>query len=189
MAVPNGNEVVPRLNDAIRTVKQLGGRAVFTRDWHPTQTNHFDIWPVHCVAGTDGAAFHPDLLVGKNDRIIGKGTQVDEAAYSGFQGTTTDGKTLETIIREALQADHQVILALGGLATDYCVKATVLDALALQRQLPDQQLQVIALTDAMKAVNLQPDDGANALQAMVDAGATLVTTDQFIHKLETGELR
>jgi len=163
LAVPSGDEVVAPLN---RLIEQflLNGEPVFkTRDWHPPMTHHFaaygGTWPVHCVQNTKGAEFHPALIDSKHIRIISKGLG-DEDSYSGFDGTDL-----------ALQLHRLGVeeLWIGGLATDYCVKNTVLDALR-------QGFKVKALKDAMRAVDLKSGDGELALEEMRAAGADIVDT-------------
>ncbi len=171
LAVPNGDDVIAPFNAFAAKIRQADGSVVFTRDWHPAQTDHFDSWPPHCIAGTAGAEFHKDLIIKNNDLIISKGTGVDEDAYSGFQGVTPEGKTLEAIIADELANKQRVVLGIGGLATDYCVKATVLDALQLSESIGDQRLLVVALRSCMRAVNIKPDDGRIALEQMRTAGA------------------
>ncbi|MGH9902914.1 MAG: isochorismatase family protein, partial [Pyrinomonadaceae bacterium] len=127
----------------------------------PARTKHFSdyggTWPVHCVRDTRGAEFHPALIDDPRIRVVSKGTG-DEDNYSAFDGTDL----------AALLRDHGVTeVYVGGLATDYCVKNTVLDALR-------EGFKVKAVEDAMRAVNLQPEDGARALEEMRRAGAEIV---------------
>jgi nicotinamidase/pyrazinamidase len=182
LAVKDGNEVTTPLNEINDAVRSSGGQVIFTRDWHPAITNHFNQyggpWPSHCVAETDGGAFHDDLDVQANDVLISKGTEIDEDAYSGFQGKTNDGVTLAEFVRP--KENEKVILAIGGLATDYCVKATVLDALNLDNQ---DQIEVYAVIDAMKPVEINPGDGTAALEEMRQAGAMLITAREAIERI------
>ena len=125
LAVKNGLEVVAPLNRVARAVRAKMGNVAFTRDWHPASTPHFDTWPVHCVAGSEGAEFDPALEIEPDDVILDKGTgQTD--GYSGIEGVSADGKTLETLT--APRGWENVAVYIGGLATDYCVKATATDA-------------------------------------------------------------
>lgn len=171
LAVPHGDDVIEPFNAIATATRAANGTVVFTRDWHPPVTSHFDNWPPHCIAGTDGANFHRDLLISNSDYIISKGTQVDEDAYSGFQGATPDGNTLTSIITQELTTKRHLVVAIGGLATDYCVKATVLDALALRETIGTDRLTVIALHGCMRAVNINPGDERRALNEMQAAGA------------------
>ena len=170
LAVAGGADVVPVLNAESAAVREAGGLVVYTADWHPARTPHFvtdgGIWPVHCVAGTPGAAFHPDLLV--DGPVVLKGAN-GEDGYSGFtMRDPTTGETipteLETLLRDA---DVQRVV-IGGLATDYCVKATALDARSLG-------FETAILRDAVRAVNLAPGDGERALTDLWAAGVDLVT--------------
>src|SRR3989442_2129884 len=162
LAVAQGDEVVAPLNRLIKEFLDRGEPVYKTRDWHPAQTKHFAVcggtWPVHCVQDTAGAEFHPDLLDDQRITVISKGT--DEAAdgYSGFDGTN---------LGQLLRDEGVEEVWVGGLATDYCVKQTVLDAVR-------QGFEVKALADAMRAVNVKPDDGANAVEEMRQAGAEIV---------------
>ncbi|OGL34348.1 hypothetical protein A3F64_00125 [Candidatus Saccharibacteria bacterium RIFCSPHIGHO2_12_FULL_42_8] len=188
LAVPDGDKVTKPLNKLAYVVREEGGIVVATQDFHPEQTSHFDQWPVHCVAGTDGADFHPDLSVVLGDRVIIKGTEPGEDAYSGFDGHDEDDPSLTlTKIIEQPGEVRDVSLFIGGLATDYCVRATVLDALKLQKTVKNK-LAVYALTDAMRAVNIEPTDGEKSLAEMEAAGAILTTTDEVIRRIRRGEL-
>lgn len=187
LAVTEGDQVVPPINNVIEFTRQQNGLVVATRDWHPRETAHFaeagGPWPVHCVANTYGAAFKEGLAVDLNtDTIINKGTDPVDDGYSGFDGAAEGGLTLEALIRPT--RSERVGVIIGGLATDYCVKATVLDALALRNKLAGEQkgeLTVIALTDAMRAVNVNPGDGDKALAEMEAAGAAMLTSDEVVN--------
>ena len=161
LAVERGDEVVAPLNRLIEEFLARGEPVFKSRDWHPARTKHFaaygGTWPVHCVQNTRGAEFHPELLDDPRIRIISKGTG-DEDNYSAFDGTD-----LASLLRR--QGVTEVFV--GGLATDYCVKNTVLDALR-------EGFKVRALTEAMRAVNLQPGDDARALEEMRRAGAEII---------------
>lgn len=162
LAVKNGDEVVAPLNDLMKEFLDRGEPVFKTRDWHSAKTKHFadygGTWPVHCVQGTRGAEFHPDLLDDPRIPIISKGTNDSADGYSGFDGTD-----LAQLLRD--QDVEEVWV--GGLATDYCVKQTVIDALA-------QSFKVKALTDAMRAVDVNPNDGEQAIEEMREAGAEIV---------------
>ncbi len=170
LAVPNGDAVVTPFNTIAAETRARGGKVVFTRDWHPSETTHFNDWPVHCVQDTNGAAFHPALDVRAEDIIISKGMDAEENAYSGFDGVDAHGITLEDIIETELAHHEKIIIQIGGLATDYCVKATVLDALQLKAR-STKTVAVIAIANAMKAVNINPNDEHDAIEAMKHAGA------------------
>lgn len=163
LAVPNGDAVVPLLNRyiAIFTVEK---RPIFaTRDWHPGDHCSFrpqgGPWPPHCVAASEGAAFAPALQLPTDTTIVSKAQGADADAYSGFDGTHLD----TTLKDSGLQA-----LYIGGLATDYCVLHTVLDALSCG-------YRVHLLIDAVRAVDARPGDGERAIARMLDAGAIATT--------------
>jgi len=162
LAVTHGDEVVAPLNELIKQFLDRGEPVFKTRDWHPAKTKHFKayggVWPVHCVQGTLGAEFHPDLIDDPRITIISKGIDESADGYSGFDGTN-----LGQLLRQQNVAEVWV----GGLATDYCVKHTVLDAL-------HEGFKVKALGDAMRAVNVNPADGAKAVEEMRDAGAEIL---------------
>lgn len=185
LAVPEGTQVVQPLNGIADQVRRKDGTVVFTRDWHPRDTPHFKeyggIWPTHCVADTTGAAFYPDLDIRPEDIIISKGIG-HEDGYSGYEGTADDGTTLEQIIQPRTPSERVRVL-LGGLATDYCVLNTVLDAARQAdsvREARQGVIEVYALTDAMRAVNLQPGDEQAALDKMLRAGAVLISSQEAI---------
>ena len=162
LAVAHGDEVVAPLNKLIKEFLDGGEPVYKTRDWHPAQTKHFaaygGTWPIHCVQNTQGAEFHQDLIDDPRVTIISKGIDENADGYSGFDGTN-----LGQLLREEDVEEVWV----GGLATDYCVKETVIDAAR-------QGFEVKALADAMRAVNVNPDDGKKALEEMRDAGAEIV---------------
>ncbi len=186
LGVNKGDEIVSPLNDVIALTRRIGGQVIATRDWHPSQTPHFNDWPIqdeaglwprHCVAGTQGAEFHTLLDIQPGDTIINKGTGRADG-YSGFEGKTENGQTIEQIIQPRA-AQERVAVFIGGLATDYCVRATVLDAARQARRAADNKqgyIEVYALTDAMRAVNLEVDDDIKALAEMESVGARLILT-------------
>jgi nicotinamidase/pyrazinamidase len=171
LSVRGGEDLIPRLNAEIRRAQDGGAPVLYTQDWHPRSTPHFakdgGIWPVHCVAKTWGAAFHPDLMVvGPSVRKGSNG----EDGYSGF--TMRDPVTGEERATdlEAMLRDRGVErVVISGLATDYCVRGTSLDAL-------NRGFGVVVLTDAVAAVDLQPEDGARALDEVRAAGAEMAKT-------------
>ena len=162
LAVAKGDEVVAPLNKLIGEFLDHGEPVFKTRDWHPAKTRHFALyggtWPIHCVQGTRGAEFHPDLLDDPRITIVSKGIDERADGYSGFDGTS-----LARVLRESRVGEVWI----GGLATDYCVKHTVLDALR-------EGFAVKALADAMRPVNVSPNDGARAIEEMKAAGAEIV---------------
>ncbi|MFI5274044.1 MAG: isochorismatase family protein [Ktedonobacterales bacterium] len=164
LAVPSGDAVVPVLNDYIARAQAAGIPIFASRDWHPASTRHFVTqggrWPVHCVRETPGAAFHPDLRLPAGTPIVTKGTSTDDDGYSMFEGTLPGGEPL----LDALRARGITRLHAGGLATDYCVRATVLDALR-------NGFAVGLLADAIRAVNVAPGDDQRAIAEMTAACA------------------
>ena len=184
LAVEDGIEVVAPLNTLAHAVRRDLGRVALTRDWHPAATPHFDTWPVHCVADTDGAAFHPDLQVKEGDIVLNKGMgQTD--GYSGIEGVADDGTTLETMI-EPVHRDEKVRIFVGGLATDYCVKATAVDLARRYKGLDN--VSICLVTDAIRAVNLQPNDGTEAVEAMADAGVHIINLTDALALVDTNRL-
>jgi nicotinamidase/pyrazinamidase len=164
LAVPHGDEVIPVLNRYISLFRQRHLPIYFTRDWHPPETRHFQsgggVWPPHCVEGTVGAEFHPELHIPSDAVIISKGMDPEEDSYSAFQGKTAEGVDfLEELKRRGIDR-----LYVGGLATDYCVRFTVLDARRAG-------FDVIVLEDGIRGVDLQPGDSQRALDEMKGAGA------------------
>jgi nicotinamidase/pyrazinamidase len=170
LAVAGGDAVVPRVNAAVREATAAGALVVATQDWHPETTPHFEkdggIWPVHCVAGTWGAELHPAFELPAEAPRVRKGSN-GEDGYSGFtmrdpeRGDETPTE-LEGLLRE--RGIERVVVC--GLATDYCVRATALDAVRLG-------FETTLLPDAVAAVNLDPGDGDRAMAAMADAGVRL----------------
>jgi nicotinamidase/pyrazinamidase len=161
LAVTRGDEVVVPLNKLIEEFLERGAPIYKSRDWHPAKTKHFaaygGTWPVHCVQGSVGAEFHPELKDDPRIHIVSKGLG-DGDSYSAFDETNLAARLRQEEVEEVL---------VGGLTTDYCVKNTVLDALAAG-------FKVKALKNAMRAVDLQPGDGDRAIEEMRAAGAEIV---------------
>ena len=178
LAVREGEQVVAPLNTIAETVRHHNGQVVFTRDWHPAKTPHFTNfggqWPAHCIAGTTGAAFHDKLDVRPDDIVINKGMGKTNG-YSGWEGQSDTGETLETIITP--RTPHEKVkVFLGGLATDFCVKATVLDIANHFRD--DARVSIHLLREAIRAVGLTPTDEEEALAAMREARILAVSTSE-----------
>lgn len=165
LAVPEGDDVIAPLNDCIALFSEKGLPIVATRDWHPPDHCSFvdqgGPWPPHCVQQTEGAAFAPALQLPEHALIISKASRSDVEAYSGFEGTE---------LAEMLRHQGVQRIFVGGLATDYCVRATVLDALR-------EGFAVVVLTDAIRAVDAQKED--RALNDMSEAGALPAGSDQL----------
>ena len=164
LAVSHGDEVVGPLNEVIGEFLERGEPVYKSRDWHPPTTKHFEdyggVWPVHCVQNTKGAEFHPALRDDPRITVISKGLG-DTDCYSAFD---------ETDLLDQLRRQNVEEVVVGGLATDYCVKSTVLDALK-------NGFKVKALANAMRAVDVQPGDGERAIEEMREAGAKILATD------------
>jgi len=163
LAVPHGDDVVELLNRLIDEFLDRGEPVYKSRDWHPPTTKHFAAhggdWPVHCVQNTTGAEFHPALRNDPRINVISKGLG-DTNCYSAFD---------ETNLLAQLHQQNVEEVVVGGLATDYCVKSTVLDALK-------NGFKVKALENAMRAVDVQPGDGERAIEEMRNAGAQIIST-------------
>lgn len=169
LAVPDGERVVPPLRRLAQQFTALGLPVYASRDWHPADSRHFAVngggWPVHCVQGTPGARLREDLKLPTSVQIVSKGQTRTDDGYSAVVGEVAGRGTLLEDLKT--RAVDRVIV--GGLATDYCVKHSVLDLLS-------QGYAVTVLTDAIGAVDVKPGDGERALQEMTNAGATLSTS-------------
>ncbi len=169
LPVPRGDEIVPRVNRAIDLFHRRGLPILATRDWHPRVTKHFKefggAWPPHCIQRTKGARFHPALKLPKHAIIVSKGMDPEQDSYSGFQALAPNGRDLESVLRD-LGVDE---VFLCGLATDYCVRATGLDAVR-------RGIRVCLLEDAVRGVDVKPWDSEAALREMRDAGIRFTET-------------
>jgi len=181
LPVAAGDVIMGPLGQMMLLADQKGWRILISRDWHPETTSHFKEfggpWPPHCVRNTPGAQFHEDLPVEGSDIIISKAMRPDEDGYSPLcaNAFVPDGRSAV----QYLQDEGITELYVGGLATDYCVKAGVLDALNLRFI-----ERVHLLTDAIGAVNVHPGDGQRAINEMKDKGALLTTTADVISSQE-----
>ncbi|MBY4676829.1 bifunctional nicotinamidase/pyrazinamidase [Marinobacterium arenosum] len=159
LAVAEGDRVIPVLNHYIERFQAHDLPIFATRDWHPANHCSFQAqggpWPPHCIQHSEGASWAPGLALPAAARIISKADSPAQDAYSGFQ---------QTDLAHQLRQRGCKRLLIGGLATDYCVLNTVLDALK-------EGFEVLLLTDGIRAVNVQPDDGARAIERMQTAGA------------------
>lgn len=160
LGVRGGDEIIPELNRQIERFTAAGRPIIASRDWHPAETTHFQTWPPHCVQDQLGAAFHPALRLPAEALVVSKGTGPTEDAYSAFEARDPAGRTLEEVLRGV------DTLYIGGLATDYCVRATALDALKSGRR-------IVVLADAIRGVDLEPGDSVRALEEMRAAGAVV----------------
>lgn len=181
LPVAEGEQVVEPINEVAGAVRESGGDVVFTRDWHPFNSRHFDKWPEHCIRRTKGAEFHPELIVTPEDTIINKGTGRLQHGYSGWEGAADDGTTIEAIITPRTK-NERVRVILGSLATDFCVKAT---GLSIANHYKDnERVTLYLLRDAVRAVNLQPTDGDDALRIMQEAQIIALTSDEAKRLIE-----
>ena len=174
LSVAGGQAIIPTINGEIVMATNAGSLVAFTQDWHPESTPHFakdgGLWPVHCVADSWGAELHPDLEAPSDAPRIRKGAN-GEDGYSGFtMRDPTTGEVMPTELDGLLRDQAIERIVVVGLATDYCVKATALDAVRL-----GYATQV--LTDAIGAVDLAPGDGDRALEEMAAAGVGLSTSE------------
>jgi nicotinamidase/pyrazinamidase len=176
LAVPDGDRVIEPLSRIAGCFAAAGLPVLASRDWHPLVTRHFSgyggVWPPHCVQGSPGAAFHPALRLPEGTLIISKGSDPDSDSYSAFEGRSEAGVLLGDILA-SLQVKH---LYVGGLATDYCVRSSVLDA-------RKAGLEVTVLADGIAGVNVEAGDSEEALEEMGRAGATFCTTDEAARRI------
>ena len=172
LGVTGGDAVVPVLNRYAERFAAAGAPVFASRDWHPPKTAHFKayggVWPPHCVQDTPGAEFHPQLVLPLGAAIVSKGMDPDADSYSCFQAETGDGMPFAATLGE-LGVGR---LFVGGLATDYCVKSTVVDGVR-------EGFEMVVLADAIAAVDLTPGDGAKALEEMRVAGAQLIRLEEL----------
>ena len=174
LAVAEAEQIIEPINSIADEIRKHDGIVVFTRDWHPEKTPHFDKWPAHCVANTRGAKFHEDLNIQPDDIIINKGVgQTD--GYSGWEGRSDKGETLESIITP--KTPHEKVkVFLGGLATDFCVKSTALDI--TEHFKDDRRVTTYLLIDAIRAVGLTSTAEEESLSAMKEAGILAISTEE-----------
>ena len=165
LAVNDGDKIVPIINQ----IEDKFDFVISSQDWHPANTVHFEKWPPHCIAGTFGADFHPNLITDKIDLKLLKGTGNKDDGYSAFEATNVS-------LIDYLHENQITDLFVCGLATDYCVKATVLDAL-------ENGFHTYVITDAVAAVNMKKGDDSKALNEMYRKGCTLIESDEICRSL------
>lgn len=174
LAVPYGERVVPVLNRIIEDALRHGLLVYASRDWHPLVTVHFKAyggpWPPHCVQGTEGARFHPDLRLPPSTILMTKGDDPKTHGYSAFEGHTAEGVWLADHLR-ARGVEH---LYMGGLATDYCIRESVFDARRAG-------VHVAVLQDAVAGIDVEPGDSERAFADMREAGAELTTSTDWVY--------
>lgn len=168
LAVPEGDKVIPIINKYIGNFTKKKLPVFATRDWHPVRTNHFKdfggAWPVHCIQNSKGAEFHPKLKLPKEVILLYKGMDPEKDSYSAFQAEDISGMSLLGLLK-VLRVEE---IYIAGLATDYCVSFSAHDALK-------KGFRVKILMDAIKGVNLKPDDSNQAIKMMLKAGAKEAT--------------
>lgn len=182
LAVSDANAIIPVAQELIKRFDLV----VATQDWHPENHESFAVqheghdlfevidlhglpqclWPVHCVQGSQGAAFSADIDLTQIDKIVQKGTDLSIDSYSGF---ADNGHRKETVLHQFLQSKNVDTLYIMGLATDYCVKFTVLDALA-------KEYKVFLVVDGCRGVNQSPNDSEDAIRELEQAGAILTVS-------------
>ena len=173
LSVAGGDAIVPSINGEIELAWANGATVAFTQDWHPESTPHFakdgGIWPVHCVRDTWGARLHPGLVTPDDAPRVRKGVN-GEDGYSGFtMRDPISGETVPTELEALLRERSIERVVIVGLATDYCVRTTALDAARLG-------FETSVLTDAIAAVDVEPGDGDRAIDEMRDAGIAVWRT-------------
>jgi nicotinamidase/pyrazinamidase len=172
LPVPRGELVVSAMNLYVQLFHKERCPIFASRDWHPADTKHFKkyggLWPVHCVQDSVGARFHPELVLPEETVVISAGLGREDEGYSSFEGISEDGTPFAAVLRRRKVKK----LYVGGLATDYCVKESVLDALR-------EGLEVTLLTDAVRGIDLKPGDCERAIAQMVEAGADLANLESI----------
>lgn len=161
LGVKNGNKVVEVINELMDKFNLV----ISSQDWHPEKTVHFDKWPVHCVAGTNGAEFHPNLNSNNINLRLKKGTGNKDDGYSAFEATNIN-------LGEFLKNNQVTTLYICGLTTDYCVKESALDSL-------NKGIHTYVVTDAIAAVNAKQGDDKKALNEMYNSGCILVESSEI----------
>lgn len=167
LGVPNGDQVIAPINRLMQLFGAQGLPVVASRDWHPENHCSFSArggpWPPHCVAGTEGAEFAPQLHLPIDAVVVSKADTADTDAYSAFKGTGLAAQLRKRGVRRVVVC---------GLATDYCVLNTVIDA-------RDNGFEVIVVPEAMRAVDVVPGDGDRALARMAELGARVAGIGDF----------
>lgn len=172
LGILEGDAIVPVLNKYIKIFSSKELPVFASRDWHPKQTAHFKEyggqWPAHCVQDSHGALFHPVLRLPGDAIILSKGMDPEADSYSAFQAVDAKGNEFADLLQQFSIKE----LFVGGLATDYCVRWTTLDAMKFG-------LRVFLLMDAIKGVNLREKDSEAAVEEMVILGAKKITVEQL----------
>ncbi len=161
LAAPKGDEIIPAINQLMNRFNII----LASKDWHPAKTVHFDKWPPHCIRGTEGAAFHPILHHQKIEAVALKGTGNSDDGYSAFEATNLD-------VTHWLEQKNTDTVFITGIATEYCVMSTAMDAVKAG-------FKTYCVTDAVAPVNVHPDDEQIAMRNMQEAGIILITSDKI----------
>lgn len=173
LPVPQGDQVIPVLNEYITKFQKEGAHVLASRDWHPQNHMSFKAqggpWPPHCIQDTVGAKFHRDLKLPLNVTVISKAVHADREAYSAFDGTSLADELRKLGVKRFF---------IGGLATDYCIVNTVLDA-------RKQGFETVVLMDAVRGIDVNPGDIDKAVKAMLEAGAEQAAVENFPEPEET----
>lgn len=173
LPVEGGNDIIPVINDYVRRFVEAKAHVLASRDWHPP--NHVSFkeqggpWPPHCVQDTAGAKFSPNLKLPPHTTVISKATDSKKEAYSVFDGTNLNSELEKLGVKR---------LFVAGVATDYCVVNTVLDAQRLG-------YETVVLTDATLGIDVKPGDVDRAFEAMQKSGAQQADIDDFMDSVET----
>lgn len=164
LGIAGGDKIIAQVNKYIGIFSENKLPIFISRDWHPVKTAHFNkfggVWPVHCVQNTKGAAFHPELKIPAEAIIISKGMSPKEDSYSAFQAKDASGRPLADLLKDSGVTE----IYIAGLATDYCVRYSAIDALK-------SGIRVTVLKDAIQGVNLKPLDSREALAQITAMGA------------------
>jgi nicotinamidase/pyrazinamidase len=167
LPINEGDQIIPVLNEYAKAFKKAEATVIATRDWHPPKHISFTAqggpWPPHCVKETDGAKFSPELKLPKDTEIISKATDSGKEAYSVFD---------ETGVGEKLKSQGVTRVFIGGLATDYCVVNSVVDARKMG-------FDTVVLVDATRGINVKPGDVDKAFDTMRRNGATQITLEDL----------
>lgn len=161
LATKGGEEVAPIINKIAPNFELV----IASKDWHPIKTKHFNKWPPHCVQETEGAAFHPDLNTKFINKVALKGTGTKDDGYSAFEATNID-------LTYFLKDNKITELYISGIAADYCVLFSALDSVKAG-------FKTFVITDAIRGVNLNPNDSEKALQIMKEAGCILIASEEI----------
>ncbi len=168
LGVKDGDKIIPAINKYIKIFASKELPIFASRDWHPKKTRHFKKWPVHCIQNTKGASFYSKLKLPKEAILLYKGIDPEKDSYSVFQAKDANGMAFTNLLKKF--GIEEVYI--GGLATDYCVKFTTYDAIR-------RGLKVKILLDAIKGVNLKPNDSLDAIREMIRIGAQKITSERL----------